>query len=98
MSTAPSPFQFGVASGDVSDSEVVLWARVASPGASVSWFCQADDDTAQPTTGTVLSDSKTGSIHVKVEGLASGSRYRYWFEADGQRSTEGRFRTIPVDR
>jgi alkaline phosphatase D len=98
MSTAPGLFQFGVASGDVSHSAVVLWARVASPGASVTWFCQPDDDEAAPKSGTVVSDSKTGSVHAKVEALASGSRYRYWFEADGERSTEGRFRTIPLDR
>jgi alkaline phosphatase D len=98
MSTASDPFPFGVASGDVSDSAVVLWARVDSPGASVTWFCRPNDDESQPTTGTVVSDSTTGSVHVKVEGLASGSPYCYWFEVDGVRSQEGCFRTIPVDR
>src|SRR5476649_2797940 len=103
MSTAPDPFQFGVASGDVSDSAVVLWARLVSPGASATWFCEPDDGEGPAAPGTALtnttvSDSTTGSLHVRVEGLAPGSRYRYWFEVDGQRSSEGRFRTIPVDR
>ena len=46
MSTAPepSPFVFGVASGDVSDSAVVLWAKVTTPGATVGWYCKRDGD------------------------------------------------------
>jgi alkaline phosphatase D len=102
MSTASdsASFPFGIASGDVSDSTVVLWTRLATPGASATWFLSPDDDEVvdDALTGTTTSDPTTGSVHVLVEGLASGSRYRYWFEADGHESLEGTFRTIPVDR
>jgi alkaline phosphatase D len=94
----PFPFPFGVASGDVSDSAVVLWTKLATPGSSVTWFCAPDDGEGRQQTGAAVSDPTTGSVHVLVEGLASGSRYRYWFETDGKRSPEGRFRTIPVNR
>ena len=92
-----NPFQYGIASGDVTNSAVVLWARLATPGASATWHCKPEDG-GQALTATAASDSKTGSLHVRVEGLAAGNRYHYWFEAEGQRSDEGRFRTIPVDR
>ena len=110
MASDSARFPFGIASGDVSDSAVVLWTKLASPGASANWFCEPDGDEsagdesagAKPTgvqlTGTTASDATTGSVHVAVKGLTAGRRYRYWFEVDGQRSPEGRFRTIPVDR
>jgi alkaline phosphatase D len=101
MASDPAPFPFGVASGDVSDSAVVLWTKLTTPGASATWFCAPDEDdqsTADALTGTTVSDSTTGSVHVQLDGLAPGSRYRYWFQAEGQESLEGTFRTIPVDR
>ena len=102
--TEPASFPFDIASGDVSDSAVVLWTKVAPPGTSVSWFCELDDEgagapvTGTALTGTALSDSTTGAVHVPVTGLAAGSRYRYWFESEGHKSLEGKFRTIPIDR
>src|ERR1700712_2084506 len=101
MSTpgATSPFLFGVASGDVTDSAVVLWAKLTTPGATVAWYCAPDgDDESELWWGAEKSDSNTGPVHVLVEGLGSGNRYRYWFEVDGQKSDEGHFRTIPLDR
>jgi alkaline phosphatase D len=109
MSTAPdsAPFPFGVASGDVSDSAVVLWTKLGTPGDPVTWFCEREGDgdapgaapgDAHPMTGTVGSDPATGAVHVLVDGLAAGSRYRYSFETGGQRSGDGSFRTIPLDR
>jgi alkaline phosphatase D len=96
----PASFPYGIASGDVSDSAAVLWTKLATPGATATWFLSPDDDeaVADARTGTIASDAKTGSVHVLVEGLASGSRYRYWFSSDGHESLEGTFRTIPLDR
>jgi alkaline phosphatase D len=82
-------FPFGLASGDVSHDSVVLWAKT-DPGATIAWRC-ADQ------TGTTVSDEKTGSVHVLVEGLNAGVRYSYSFSSQGE-SIEGRFRTIPTDR
>jgi len=70
-------------------------ARIAGRVGDV--VCEPEGDGA-PSSGGAVSDPATGSVHVKLENLAAGSRYRYWFEVDGHRSTEGSFRTIPVDR
>ncbi|CAN5269752.1 alkaline phosphatase D family protein [soil metagenome] len=99
-----STFQFGVASGDTSHDSAVLWAKLGAPGGTVRWYCEPVDPAvladggATPQTGTVTADATTGSIHVAVAGLDAGVQYRYWFEADGARSGEGLFKTIPVDR
>ena len=85
-------FDFGVASGDVSHDSVVLWAR-CSPGVDVTWHVDGESRLE----GAVSSDASTGSVHALVVGLAPGIRYRYWFEADGERSAEGSFRTIPAE-
>jgi alkaline phosphatase D len=92
-------FPFGVASGDVSDSAVVLWTKVAKPGGNVAWWCKPDgNDESEMWWGAAASNPATGSVHVAIDGLTPGSRYLYWFEVDGEKSREGRFRTIPVDR
>jgi alkaline phosphatase D len=83
-------FTFGVASGDVTHDSVVLWARTA-PGTVVTWHLGDRN-------GEVTSDAQTGSVHVLVDRLAAGKQFSYWFEAGGERSVEGRFRTIPTDR
>ena len=85
-----SVFSFGVASGDVTHDSVVLWARV-EPGTPVSWHLGGRS-------GETTSDLVTGAVHALVDGLESGERHSYWFEVAGERSAEGSFRTIPVDR
>jgi len=102
--SAASPFVFGIASGDVTHDSIVLWAKLATPGGSARWYVELADpaavaygDTKQQV-GEATADPATGSIHAAVSGLEPGLRYRYWFEADGSRSDEGLFGTIPVDR
>jgi alkaline phosphatase D len=96
--TSESPFVFGVASGDVSHGDVVLWAKLAKPGGSATWHLEPADGDGAGQTGEATSDPVTGSIHVKVDGLEAGEPYRYWFESDGGTSTIGHFKTIPTDR
>ena len=95
---ATSPFRFGVASGDVTHDAIVLWTKLASPGEAVLWRCERVDGVGEPISGEQPADPTTGSVHVAVTGLVAGVQYRYWFDAEGVRSPEGLFRTIPVDR
>src|SRR6187399_3204867 len=95
--TATSTFPFGVASGDVSHGDVVLWTKLATPGGSVTWHLEPAD-VGDGKSGDAASDPVTGAVHVGVAGLQAGVPYRYWFEIAGERSPEGRFKTIPTDR
>ncbi len=96
--TTASGFIYGVASGDVTHNGVVLWAKLATPGAAATWHLEPADHDGAGQTGDTASDPLTGSIHVKVEGLEAGEQYRYWFESDGGTSVIGLFKTIPTDR
>ena len=95
--TSTSTFPFGVASGDVSHGDVVLWTKLATPGGTVSWHLQPANG-GEPKTGEAASDPTSGAVHVKVDGLDAGIPYRYWFESGDEKSPEGRFKTIPTDR
>ena len=87
--TTESPFVFGVASGDVSHGDVVLWAKLAKPGGTATWHLEPVDGDGAGQTGEATSDPLTGSIHVKVEGLEPGEQYRYWFESEGGARSTG---------
>lgn len=87
--SAQATFPFGVASGDVNHSSVVLWTKVA-PATAVRW--QLGDQSGEAT-----ADPETGSVHVLVEGLEPGTEHHYSFEVNGERSPEGRLRTIPTE-
>ena len=92
-------FAYGVASGDVGHDSVVLWARTTVPGTTVRWLCEPAEPTGSDGhAGEAASDPQTGAVHILVEGLDAGVQYRYIFEADGEHSPEGLFRTIPTDR
>jgi alkaline phosphatase D len=96
-STATSTFPFGVASGDVGHDRVVLWTKVAQPGAVVRWECEPVDGGAARS-GEASSDPLTGAVHVGLDALEAGMRHRYRFSVGDERSPEGIFRTIPTDR
>ena len=90
-------FPYGVASGDVTHDQVVLWTKTA-PGAAVAWWCEPVGGEGGALTGEATGDELTGSVHVPVTGLAPGVQYRYRFQVGDDASIEGLFRTIPVDR
>lgn len=96
-------FTHGVASGDPAADGIVLWTRAlpASGDARVRLrYSIVDARGAAVKTGSV--DAVAARDHtakVEVDGLRPGTDYRYTFEAaDGTRSVEGRFRTLPRGR
>jgi len=94
-------FPFGVASGDLTPDSVVLWTKVADPGAEVAWWCEPVGGAGSGGTrhsGTAAADPTTGSVHALVEGIGGQVQYRYGFTAAAVASPEGRFRTLPTDR
>jgi alkaline phosphatase D len=106
---AADPFTLGVASGDPTDSGVVLWTRLApSPldpdgglppeALAVSWEVAADDAFAKVVRrGEAVATPQLGhSLHVEVDGLAPGRPYWYRFRAGDATSPVGRAVTMPA--
>jgi len=101
-------FGFGVASGDPTATEVLLWTRVtpvptALPGSglgkptTVHWEVAADQDfRAVLRRGKLRSDPRSDhTLKVVVGDLAPYTRYYYRFRALGQTSPVGRTQTSP---
>lgn len=106
--SADGVFGFGVASGDPTATEVLLWTRVtpiptATPGSglgrptTVHWEVSADPDfDAVLHRGHVRSDPRSDhTIKVVVSDLAPYTRYYYRFRALGKSSAVGRTQTSP---
>ena len=104
-------FGFGVASGDPTATEVLLWTRVtpdpsAVPGSgkgrslTVHWEIAADEGFREVLQrGVVRSDARTDhTIKVVVGRLTPYTRYFYRFRAQGQTSPVGRTQTSPDER
>ena len=104
------PFTLGVASGDPTSSGMVLWTRLAveplaedgSGGmgdkpVEVRWELATDARMRQVVRrGTVAAEPRWGhSVHLEVDGLASGREYWYRFRVDDQLSPIGHTRTLP---
>lgn len=102
------PFTLGVASGDPTDTGVVLWTRLApSPlegggmgtdSVEVSWQIAEDEGMSKVVQkGTAVATPDWGhSIHVEVEGLKPERWYWYQFKAGSEVSPKGRTRTFPA--
>ena len=96
------PFYHGVASGDPTDSSVILWTRVtpdtinANP-ISVSWRIALDTGmTAIVASGNIFTDlMKDLTVKVDVSGLQANTCYYYDFSALGFNSIRGRTKTTP---
>ena len=101
-------FAFGVASGDPTATEVLLWTRVtpdptAVPGSGlgrntlVLWEVATDDTfTRVVRRGRVRSRAASDhTVKVVVDGLEPYTRYSYRFRALGQTSPLGRTQTSP---
>jgi alkaline phosphatase D len=104
-----NPFGVGVASGDPTDSGVVLWTRLApkplEPGGGlepenveVAWEIAGDEAMRNVLNrGTSLATPQLGhSVHVEVNGLEPDRWYWYRFRAGDADSPIGRTRTTPV--
>ena len=106
---AADPFSLGVASGDPTDSGVVLWTRLApkplEPDGGlppevidVAWEVATDDGMKEIVRGgTAVAVPQLGhSVHVEVEGLKPDRWYWYRFRAGDATSAIGRTRTAPI--
>ena len=105
---ASDPFTLGVASGDPTETGVVLWTRLAPKplepdggvppeGVEVAWEVATDDGMREVVRrGTaVASPQLAHSVHVEVEGLKPDRWYWYRFKVGDATSPVGRTRTCP---
>lgn len=97
--TLESPrFVMGVASGDVTETTAVLWTQhdTARELELVVYLMQGSEY-LEEVVATLVQVDAGGFVHVRVNGLSAGARYRYaFFELEGAqrkaRSQIGRFR------
>lgn len=102
------PYSLGVAAGDPSPDGFVIWTRLApDPLAEhggmameampVTWEVASDGGFATiAARGETLARPELGhSVHVEVSGLQPDRPYWYRFTAGGERSFNGRARTLP---
>ncbi len=103
------PFALGVASGEPAADGAALWTRLepkpldpnsSMPNANikVAWAVAEDEGFSKIAKhgSAVAAPSLAHSVHVEVGGLKPAREYWYRFEADGERSPVGRFRTAPA--
>jgi alkaline phosphatase D len=95
------PFYHGVASGDPTQTSVVLWAKVTDENVigeiEVGWQISPDNRFKKTVSSGVL---KTGPENnyvakVNVEGLRPNRKYYYKFNYNGNSSIKGTTRTLP---
>ena len=102
------PFTLGVASGDPTESSVILWTRLAPdplsgggmPGddIEVMWEVATDDaftDVVRRGSAVAMAEL-AHSVHVDADGLEPDSSYHYRFTIDDFTSPLGRTRTFPA--
>jgi alkaline phosphatase D len=102
-----NPFTLGIASGDPTPDGIVLWTRLAptpleperlGTGAiRVGWRVAADPGLRHVVArGTAVAAAELAhSVHVEVAGLLPHRDYFYQFDARGEESAIGHFRTAP---
>jgi alkaline phosphatase D len=92
-------FPHGIASGDPTQSAVILWTRVRpkrSQTVNVAWEVALDDKFTQLVTTGSTSTNKTRDYTVKVDaiGLEPGQRYFYRFKCGDIFSEIGQTKTL----
>lgn len=93
----------GVAAGDMTATDVILWTRADDDGRAARVTAQVAADTSFTTviataTGTTV-PANNGTLKLAVGGLASGQTYHYRFidaAAPATSSAIGRFTTAPT--
>jgi alkaline phosphatase D len=99
--TLPFPFRHGVASGDATQHEVILWTRLSVPyfltSAEVQWYVASDNDFSQVLYSGVVATNigRDFTVKIDVTGLTPGTWYYYRFSFDGVESDIGRTHTLP---
>lgn len=81
----------GIASGDVTSTSVVLWARADAPG--VLTFTWGTDLAQAVDARTATIDDALAPVTVAVAGLTPGAAYQYQVTTASGASQAGRFRT-----
>ncbi|CAN5731258.1 hypothetical protein BH11MYX2_BH11MYX2_10850 [soil metagenome] len=97
----PGRFTCGVASGDPTQSTVVLWTRLdGETDQSVRWFVARDPElTRIVATGKADAlEEHDWCVKIVVDGLDADTEYFYAFRTASERSNVGRTRTAPNDR
>ena len=100
VSTPPSVFVHGVASGDPLPDAVILWTRVSTEDGTptaVRWQLSTSPQFASIAREGTFDTSSERDFTVKVDatGLEPGTTYYYRFDALGEQSPVGRTRTAP---
>jgi alkaline phosphatase D len=103
-----NPFGVGVASGDPTDTGVVLWTRLApqplepngglgTESFDVTWEVAKDESMQRVVRrGKSVATPQLGhSVHVEIDGLAPNRWYWYRFRAGDAESPIARTRTLP---
>lgn len=92
-------FPLGVASGDVEATRAMLWTQAVGAAAlRLRVWRMSGDVYAERVADVPVTPADGGFLHLDVDGLVAGARYRYaFFEVDAQgalvsRSAIGRFR------
>ena len=93
-------FRHGVASGDPTTRGAILWTRVTPPAGHgtaipVTWHV-ADGERLLASGHAEARAARDWTVKVEPLRLRPDRPYRYWFDAEGVRSPEGVFRTLPV--
>lgn len=96
------PFTLGVASGEPAPDGIVLWTRLMGPAmpnanVPVGWQIAEDENFRKIVRKgqEMATPALAHSVHAEVSGLKPGRWYWYRFQADGEQSPAGRFRTAP---
>ncbi len=94
-------FGHGVASGDPTQTAVVIWTRVTPAAAGaipVKWSVSREAGLKSVVkTGTfVTGPERDYTVKVDVDGLETGQQYYYWFSAGQASSPGGATRTLPA--
>lgn len=108
-SFSADPFSLGVATGEPTDSGVVLWTRLApnpldpdggmpQEAVEVAWEIATDDGMRDVVRSgkAVATPQLAHSVHVEAEGLQPDRWYWYRFKAGDAVSPIGRTRTTPA--
>jgi len=96
-------FALGISAGDLVGTRGVLWTQYAGSAPLAAFVWRMNDDTYVEEHGPfAITPAEAGFVHVPIEGLVAGARYRYAFvELEGTtrvaRSMVGRFRAPIAD-
>ena len=97
FAATPSPFQQGVAAGEITTSEALLWTRAPRVG-----LLRVEVAANARFTGRLIvkqADARSRddrTVRVRVTGLRSGGRYWYRFRQGSSLSPVGTFVTAPL--